>query len=173
MNNQINEEMELLKNDPEKVKAFAEKIRERMKKENKSFQEIVGIEDDQLESLYNAAYNYYNLGKYEEAFTLFTFLSSLANNNPRFLFGLASTSYQLGYYLDASLSYILTLNHEPTNVMASYFLSDCFIKMSCFDEAIEALNYTLTLTENRPEYEAISTRSTLLKEGILTKREKT
>lgn len=156
----------------DKAEKFAQHVRERMKKENKTFQEVVGIKDEALEELYCAAFAYYNQGKYSEARTLFVLLISISPTNPRFLFGIASVFYQLGLYEEAGLYFALTIHHENSNVMAAYYLSDCFIKQQCFNEALQILNVTLALTEGHPEYEVVKQRSLLLIEGVKARKGK-
>lgn len=172
MSHIINEKLELIKDDPEKMQAFAEQLREKMAKENKTLQQVIGVKDKTVEELYNVAYNYYNLGKYKEALSLFVFLASLASKNPRYLFGLASTAYQLGYYNDAGIFFFLTLNEDPSHVMATYFLCDVFVKLEQFEEALDGFEHLIHLVKDKPEYQALSERCKLIREGLLSKKKK-
>ena len=155
-------------NNPESVNKLTNEVLSKMKKEGKTIQEVVGVNDTFLEGLYSLAYSQYNAGRYKEALELFDFLVKLAPKTFKYSLGMASCLYQLKSYDLASVFYYTSLcvKEDP---YAAFYLADCFLKQGHIKEGLEGLDFSIELSGNKKEYAPLKQRCNLIKNGILKK----
>ncbi|NGX60903.1 MAG: Chaperone protein IpgC [Chlamydiae bacterium] len=165
-----NQVLEVLQNlDDSQLEAVAADVLEKMNEKGMSLKEATGVSEESLEEMYALAYGYYNQGKFEEAVSLFKFLSIASPDTYRYVLGMAASFHQLKSYKEAATGFYLALNLEP-NPFAGYYLLDAFLKQDLFDEAREFIDLLLELCEEQPGYEEIQGRVELIKKSLNDKK---
>ncbi|MCH9626866.1 MAG: hypothetical protein S4CHLAM2_04970 [Chlamydiales bacterium] len=163
MNNKQTFRFDLL--DKEGAQTIAKEVLNLME-EGMTLQEATGVSDETLEEIYNLAYGYYDQGKYKEAVSLFHFLAGASPRTYKYVLGLASSFHQIGAFEEAAVGFYCALNIEPENPIPAYYVTDCFLKQNCVEEAAEFAELTIEICDNRPEYRNIQERCDLIKKSL-------
>lgn len=156
--------------DKASVEKFVNQTFEKMSKEKKSLQEVLGVSDKALEEIYLLGFTLYNQGLYEKARTHFQVLVTSSPKNPRFLYALASTFYQLKQYEQATALFIATLYEDAHHAEAAFHASDCFIKRGELKAACDCLDLTIAIAEEVPHYAHFKERCGLIKDSLKLKK---
>lgn len=141
-------------------------ILEKMKTEKKSLKEVLGFNEDFLENLYSLAYGYYNQGRYKESTSLFHLLAGASPTTFKYLFGLASSYYQVKDYENAAHGFFFSIFQAPENPYPSYYLADCFIQMGEIEGAVDFLDAAVEIAEGKPQYASFAARCLLMKKSL-------
>ncbi len=105
---------------------------------------VTNFKQDDLERMYNLAYNYYSSDNYAQAEPIFKLLSLYDALDPRFSLGLAGCYQATGNFERALEIYQLAAAasglNDPTPL---YYASICFINLGKTEEAIAGLEGAL------------------------------
>lgn len=151
------------------VEAFVSKTLDKMEREKKSLQEILGVSDELLESLYSSAYAFYNQGHYEKARHHFHILVTTSPKNSKYLFGLASCYFQLKNYEDAASLFIACLYQDTFNAEAAFFAGECFIKRGETEAALDSFNLVVAIAEETGKFQKLKEKCLLIKKSLISK----
>lgn len=104
---------------------------------------LANVSDEQMESLYALAYQYYNAQNYADALKIFKILAIYDSADERFFMGIASCEQGLGNYESAADFYSLAcalgglIDPKPM-----YYCAICLLKVNQKDRAKVALEST-------------------------------
>lgn len=134
-----------------------------------SIAEVFGLSEEELEVIYSFAFNYYKHGKYREARTIFTYLTKIKPNEPRFLFGAAASAHMLKDYFAASHFYFRCISVDWHNPVPWYHLGDCYHHMDREIEAGACYNAVIQRSKNKPAFEGLKKKAEILLEKVFEK----
>ncbi len=92
-----------------------------------TFKELKNLSDSTMESVYSAAYNLYQSGKYEEAIKVFQFLCFYDHYNAKYYVGLGACRFMQKEYANAIefFSFAATMNTDDPRPML--YMGDCYL----------------------------------------------
>lgn len=115
--------------------------------EGASFGDIYGVEPRKLEMVYSVARTFYANRKYDDALTMFRFLTLMDHISQKYWIGYASTLQMMKQYEKAVDAYgfatILDIDNPKPQLQAGY----CLIQLEKYEEAICALEGVLMTDE--------------------------
>ena len=103
-------------------------LAEVLEKSQTPLYELKGIRLEEMEAVYALAHDYYQTGRYEDAETLFRFLTMFDHLNEKFWMGYAAVEQVLKHYDKAVAAYAyvcVILNVH--NVKAAYYAAECYL----------------------------------------------
>ena len=156
----------------EEVEKSTQTILKKMKDENVTLQQAVGISDTFLEELYSLAHAHYERGNYKESISLFQFLAGCAPNHYKYMLGLAANLHQMGEYSEAIQGFRVALDLNPVNPMPIYYIADCFLRLGEEEEAAPFYEMMVQAGKAAPEYAEFANKSLLILEGLKKKKKK-
>lgn len=118
-------------------------------------QEAMGITDDVMELMYQAAYNMLQNGKYKDALNILNVLRTLDVAESRYTFAIAVCYYGMKEYLDAAANYLIFRQIQPLNPIGSYRLYECYVKANYPSSALFYLQEALILASMDTKYAVI------------------
>lgn len=154
--------------DLEKV---ASSVVTKMQTENKSFKEVLGVNDSFLEQIYSLARGHYEQGNYKEALSLFYVLTFSDPTNFDYAFGYASTCHQMKDFNKALLAFTIALGLETKeSPEIVYYIADCLLHLNMPKEADEALVVVIERCQNKREYHVMKEEALILRNAIMLKK---
>lgn len=114
--------------------------------------ELRGISTDELEAVYALAYDYYRVGNYDSAETLFRFLTVMDHFNEKYWMGMAAVHQVKKRFKEALQIYAfvaVTLNVK--NVNASYYAAECYLATGDVANATSALEHVKAFADAKTE----------------------
>ena len=132
----------------------------------KPLYKVAGWTEDQVNTVYTAAYNHYKTGSYEEALKLFRPLIVMNSTDTRVWLGFAASAQMTKNYKDAleGYAYASILNTEDPTPF--FHAMECHIALKNFYEAKTAGEYVVGVCEKKPGYEKILDRTKVLLKAI-------
>lgn len=134
----------------------------------KSFGNVHGLDEDNLEAMYSAGYNYYNHGKYQEALDLFLVLKRLNHFEAKYVMAIGACKQMLKDWQGAIDSYGLVLHMTPLNPMPAFHCAECLLQLGDKVKAKKALDLTVELiniSENK-DYEDLKKQAINLSKNM-------
>ena len=133
------------------------KIMEAVFIDNKPAYVAMGIDKEELEMMYQNAYNLFNSGNFASAENIFAVLSYLNNDEWKFAMGRASCFHNMGEYDQAIPLYYQAAKNDPNDPHALYHLSECFEKINIPILALMSLNQAIMRIDqsNEPKHAAL------------------
>lgn len=132
----------------------------------KSFKDIQGITDKEMEAIYSTAYNFYTHGKFDKAKNIFLALTQLDNYKPKYWVGLGASRQMLKDFQPAIDAYGLATLLNPKDPKPLFYASGCFMKLNQTDMAIQALETAIEIAGNNPEHKDIRLQAENLLTGL-------
>ncbi len=132
-------------------------------KEGRTFQEIFGYSDQELEGMFHKANDLFQQQKYEEAMSAFLYLTTLNPNISTYWLGLGMSEQLLEEYSSALIAYQLAAIIDEKNPIPLYHSAHCHRQLWDFERAIEALEGAMTRCANSPEYSTLQESAENLK----------
>ena len=114
--------------------------------------ELRGISPDELEAVYALAYDYYRVGTYDSAETLFRFLTVMDHFNEKYWMGMAAVYQVQKRFKEALRIYAfvaVTLNAK--NIKASYYAAECCLATGDVTNATSALEHVKAFADAKTE----------------------
>ncbi len=94
----------------------------------KPLHELKGIRLEEMEAVYALAHDFYQTGRYEDAETLFRFLTMFDHQNEKFWMGYAAVEQVLRHYDRAIAAYAyVCVVLDVHNVKAAYYAAECYL----------------------------------------------
>jgi len=154
---------------------ISDKDREKLEKalkdvfeKGKSFQEALGLDDSNVEAIYEHAQQLYNAGDYSKAVMFFTPLCFVADKEKsgRYWFGLGASYHMLKEYERAILCYRTSSMVNRDDPMAHYHLVDCYMQTGEMTSAYLNCTKTIELAKDNPKYGMIVTSAQAMAEKL-------
>lgn len=123
---------------------------------------IKNYSDEEIQTLYVSAFQFYQQGNYTKALDLFLQLTTNCPYEPNFWKGLASTYQMQSLYDEALHAWALYALLEPQDPYAHYHAAECLFAKSDKKESSIALNKALELCKK--DHEALINKIKLFKE---------
>jgi len=139
--------------------------------DGKSFYEIVGLGNDDLDTLYRAAEGIYIQKRFEDCSACLTLLAMLEPKEFAFWLGLGNCEYFQQRYETALIGYGLAMDTNPNDLLPYLYSSKCYEALNDQENAIDMLKYALEILDKEEEaqederYTQISERKRLLEES--------
>jgi len=133
----------------------------------KNLAEALDLTEQNLEDIYRIAYNNYNASQYLDARNIFTFLTLLNSEEPRYFFGAGAAYQMLKDYPNAIAFYVCCTALDLLNPLPWYHLADCYMNQNQMLDAAVAFNNVLIRTKTNPIYSKIRSRSQIMIDKII------
>ena len=150
---------------PEEKKDY-ENIFNRLFQDGLSLSEAVGLTPEILENLYAYGYRLYNNGNYKSAALIFSFLTTLNPEIPKYFLSLGACYHMQKEYVPAINNYMSAFYLNMIDPLPFYYISDCYIKMNKIDYAAFALGLVMQLASKDPKYSKIKERAQLIQDAL-------
>jgi len=125
-------------------------------------QELEGISDDEMESLYALGYNFFTYGKYEQAKDIFVELTAYAPYTSHYWRALGAVNQQLGDYAEAIAGYDMAIANDETDVVSYVYRGESKILRGELKDGLEDLKKVTEIGIEYPKFEPWLERSRLL-----------
>lgn len=132
----------------------------------KTFKDLKGITDNQMEAIYTTAYNFYSHGKFERAKEIFSALCQLDQYQPKYWIGLGAVRQMLKDYQPAIDAYGFATLMNPTDPKPAFYAANCFMKLNDTNSAIQALEAVLEISKDKTEFKDLRSQAENLLEGL-------
>lgn len=120
--NKLVEKFNELSNDPDVVRLLEQGLT--------TVREMKGITDEEMNSVYALAHNFYTTGRYADAETLFRFLVAFDHLNEKYWMGLAAVHQAQKHFKDALAAYANVVgNLDIENYKAAFYAAECFLAL--------------------------------------------
>ena len=127
-----------------------------------TLQELEGISEDEMETIYALGYNFFTYGKYDAAKDIFTGLTAYAPYTAHYWRALGAVNQQLKDYPEAIAAYDMAVANDENDVVSYVYRGESHILSGNVDSGLQDLERVVTLGANYPEYSAWVQRSHLL-----------
>lgn len=138
----------------------------------KTFKDLKGITDKEMEGIYATAYNFYTHGKLDRANEIFSALCQMDPYQSKYWMGLGATRQMEKKYEKAIEAYGLATLMDAKNPLPAFYAAHCFMKLENFDGAIKALEASILLSQDKKEHKDLHSQAEQLLEGLKKKSEK-
>lgn len=135
----------------------------------KTFKDIKGITDKEMEGIYATAYNFYTHGKFDRANDVFSSLCQMDPYQSKYWLGLGATRQMEKKYEKAIEAYGLAILMDAKNPLPPFHAAHCLIKLNNKDGAIQALEAVIEVAKGKKEYEDVLSQAEQILEGLKKK----
>lgn len=135
----------------------------------KTFKDLKGISDKDMEALYSIAYNFYSHGKFDRAKSIFAALTQLDQFKPKYWVGLGAARQMLKEYQPAIDAYGFATLMDATDPKPAFYSSSCFMKLNQISLALQALEAAILISGDNPEHKDVRSQAENLLEGLQKK----
>jgi type III secretion system low calcium response chaperone LcrH/SycD len=116
-----------------------------------TLQELEGISDEEMETIYALGYNFFTYGKYEAAKDIFTGLTAYAPYTSHYWRALGAVNQQLKDYTEAIAAYDMAVANDDNDVVSFVYRGESQILSGNVDAGLIDLNKVLELAPAHPE----------------------
>lgn len=111
--------------------------------------ELKGIRIEEMEAVYALAHDYYQTGRFEDAETLFRFLTMFDHLNAKYWMGYGAVEQVLKKWDKAISAYALVcVTLDVHNVKAAYYAAECHLARGDRANAVNALDHVKEFAED-------------------------
>lgn len=135
--------------------------------QGKRIQELVGFSDEEMDTFYVAAGDLYNEHKYADAVDAFLFLATLSPNHGEYWIGLGMSLQRCEHHEEAVSAYELAAICNLDDPVSYFHLSKCLFAMHERDNALQAIELAIELSEDREEYDELHHQALVARTIIL------
>ncbi len=153
---------------PPDQRKLAADVLTKMLLENKSLKEALEISPNEIERIYQLAYNLFKAGKYQDALSIFRYLKRFDPSPPRYAFAIGSCYHFLKEYENAIKYYLESSIQDPQNPIPYFHIYDCAVKLGRSEMALEALQEAESIASDQPQYTQLKTKIQLEIEHMKT-----
>ncbi|MEE2960129.1 MAG: SycD/LcrH family type III secretion system chaperone [Myxococcota bacterium] len=127
-----------------------------------TLQELEGISDEEMETIYALGYNFFTYGKYDAAKDIFTGLTAYAPYTAHYWRALGAVNQQLKDYHEAIAAYDMAIANDEYDVVSYVYRGESHILSKNADSGLEDLRVVLQIAGEVPEYGPWVQRAELL-----------
>lgn len=120
-----------------------------------TMQNIKGITDESMESLYAYGYNLYNTGKFDRAHKVFQFLSIHNPFEKKYWLALGGCRQMTKNYEGAVEAYAYASMLDTKDPTAIFHAADCMLRLNNRQGAEAALHTSIRFAGDQPQYATI------------------
>lgn len=135
----------------------------------KSFKDIKGISEREMEAIYATAYNFYSHGKFERAKSIFSALTQLDQHQAKYWVGLGASYQMLKQYQSAIDAFGIATLLDTNDPKPVFYASSCFMKLNQIDLAQQSLEAVVLIAGDNTEHKDIRSQAENLLEGLRKK----
>jgi type III secretion system low calcium response chaperone LcrH/SycD len=129
-----------------------------------TWQDLLGYDQNVLQSQYKKAYDFYQKADYKNAASAFSYLTMLNPYEYNYWMGLGISKQSDRLYEEAIVSYTAAEAMDPENPLPHLHLAHCFYALNMREEAIKYLNSAIEIAGEHTEYKEVRLKaSTILK----------
>lgn len=125
-------------------------------------QELEGISDDELETIYALGFNLFTYGKYEAAKNIFASLTAYAPYTAYYWRALGAVNQQLKDYPEAIATYDMAIANDETDIVSYVYRGESQILSGNIEAGIKDLEEAIRIGAQYPESKPWVERSQLL-----------
>lgn len=126
--------------------------------------DIKGFKREELEAIYNVAYNAYNSGRYDHATKAFQFLCYFDHLMQKNWMGLGASRQMQKDYANAVEAYTFAYLLDPDDPLPPLHAADCQIALGKRDAAISGLTVAIEHAGDQEKYQPVRARAEALLE---------
>ena len=127
-----------------------------------TLQELEGISDEEMETIYALGYNFFTYGKYDAAKDIFTGLTAYAPYTAHYWRALGAVNQQMKDYAEAIAAYEMAIANDESDVVSYVYRGESQILSGNPEVGLQDLDRVLEVGLEFPEYAAWVQRSELL-----------
>lgn len=127
-----------------------------------TLQELEGISDEEMETIYALGYNFFTYGKYDAAKDIFTGLTAYAPYTAHYWRALGAVNQQIKDYGEAIASYDMAIANDEFDVVSYVYRGESQILAQNKDSGLQDLQTVLQIGSGRPEFGPWLQRAELL-----------
>ena len=127
-----------------------------------TLQELEGISDEEMETIYALGYNFFTYGKYDAAKDIFTGLTAYAPYTSHYWRALGAVNQQLKDYRDAISAYDMAIASDESDVVSYVYRGESQILSGNPEAGLEDLMRVMDIGPHYPEHAAWTQRAELL-----------
>jgi len=135
----------------------------------KTFKDLKGITDKEMEGIYATAYNFYTHGKFDRANEIFSALCQMDPYKSKYWLGLGATRQMEKKYEKAIEAYGLATIMDANNPLPPFYAAHCLMKLNEHDRATSAFETVIDLSKDKKEFKDLKTQAEQLLEGLRKK----
>ncbi|WP_144393330.1 SycD/LcrH family type III secretion system chaperone [Pleionea sediminis] len=117
-----------------------------------SLSDVLGLDEEQLESFYTLAYQMYEAGNLLDAKKLFQFLCMAEHMSSKYFIGLGAVQKALGDFRSAGEAFSYALVVDPKKNDAIYFAAECQYELGQLKEAANGYKYYLAMCKESNDF---------------------
>ncbi len=127
-----------------------------------TLQELEGINDEEMETIYALGYNFFTYGKYDAAKDIFTGLTAYAPYTPHYWRALGAVNQQRKDYLEAIAAYDMAIANDESDVVSYVYRGESHILSENLEAGLTDLETVLGIGAEFPQFAPWVQRSELL-----------
>lgn len=128
-------------------------------KNGKTLKDIKGLTSENMEAIYNVAYNAYNTGNLDQAHKVFQFLCYFDHLEHKYWMGLGATRQMLKDFSGAVDAYSLAGILNVNDPRAPFQAANCHIALGNRDAAISGLTAAMEFSGHKPEWATVKSQA--------------
>lgn len=140
---------------PDSLEDYAEDFVPNILMKSESLQQAFGVEDQEMEELYNEAYAYYQRDQYSESLTLFRWLTLLNAYQKKYWMGFAANQLILNSYEKALQAYAVAALLDYRDPYPHYYAYESYLRLNNREEGEKALQLAYHRCGEKPEYQEL------------------
>ncbi len=127
-----------------------------------TLQELEGISDEEMETIYALGYNFFTYGKYDAAKDIFTGLTAYAPYTAHYWRALGAVNQQMKDYTEAIAAYDMAVANDENDVVSYVYRGESQILSGNVDVGLKDLERVLQIGAQYPQFAPWVQRSELL-----------
>ena len=127
-----------------------------------TLQELEGISDEEMETIYALGYNFFTYGKYDAAKDIFTGLTAYAPYTAHYWRALGAVNQQMKDYVEAIAAYDMAIANDENDVVSYVYRGESQILSSNVEAGLKDLDKVLQIGSQYPQFAPWVQRSELL-----------
>lgn len=140
--------------------------------EGKTFQEILGYDNERMEKFYQKASDLFYKQEYEKSSEAFTFLTTLNPGVSSYWIGLGMSEQILEEFHGALLAYAMAMMSDISNPLPHYYTAMCYRSLLKPESAMGSIEIALHHCKDKDEWQNLKERALALKEKILGEKKR-
>lgn len=132
----------------------------------KTFKDLKGITDKEMEGIYATAYNFYSHGKFDRAEDIFSALCQMDHYKSKYWLGLGASRQMQKKYEKAIDAYGLATLMDINNPLPAFYTAHCLLKLNNKENAIKAFEAVILLCGDKEEHKEVKSQTEQLLEGL-------
>lgn len=127
-------------------------LAEQLKNNLTTLRDVRGITDEEMDAVYALAHDFYKVGRYADAQTLFEFLTLFDHLNVKYWMGLAASRQSQKNFQKALEAYAVVVGSlDVQNYKAAYYAAQCFLAVGDRESAKSSIAHVRHYADAKSE----------------------